>query len=70
MKKQKGMSKRENTTVLGGFSFKSLHMKRMREITLQADPLSPFPAHPLIQIMYNSFSSFLLNSTTLETNRA
>jgi len=51
MTKQKGRSKRENTTILGGFPLKSLHMKRMREITLYADPFSPFPAHLLIQII-------------------
>ena len=51
MTKQKGRPTRENTTTLGGFPLKSLHMKRMRGITLHAYPLSPFPAHPLIQIM-------------------
>jgi len=51
MTKQKGIPKRENTTIIGGFLLKSLHKKRMREITLHVDPLSPFPAHPLIQIM-------------------
>jgi len=28
-----------------------LHMRRMREITIHADPLFSFPAHALIKIM-------------------
>jgi len=48
MTKRKKKPKRENTTILGGFPFKSLHMRRMRKITVHGYPLSSFPAHPLI----------------------
>ena len=48
---KKKRPKRENTIILGGFPLKSLHMRRMRKITIHGYPLSPFPAHPLIQTM-------------------
>ena len=51
MTKQKRRSKRKNTTSLGDFSLKSLHKRRMREITAHTDPLFPLSIHPLIQIM-------------------
>jgi len=47
MTKQKRRSKRGNTTILGDFPLRSLHMRRMREIIVHAYPFSPFPAHPL-----------------------
>jgi len=61
MTKQKRMSKKKNTTIVGGFPLISLHMRRMREIIIYADPLFLFLVHPLIQIMNIHFHNSSLS---------
>ena len=69
MTKQKRRQKKKNTIILGYFSLKSLHMKRMREITIHANSLFFFITYPLIQIMdiFSHPSSSTLQS--FEANR-
>jgi len=70
--KTKKRPKMENTTILGDFPLKYLHMRRIREIIIHADSLSN-NGYPFTFLDPNNgypFTSFLLNSTTLETNKA
>jgi len=70
MTKQKRRPKGENIIIVGDFSLRSLLMRRMREITIHADSLSPIPCTSLDPNHGYPFTFFLMNSTILKTNIA